>query len=127
MAPDDIPRALQPFVQVDASLSRRHGGTGLGLPLTKIFVELHGGRLELESTLNVGTTASVILPASTHVPPFGTMVSETNSPLTMLPPQPLDQAQEPAETYQERSAVGSNRRANVRLTEPQSAFEKRPE
>ena len=64
MAQDDIPRALLPFVQVDTSLARRHGGTGLGLALTKIFVELHGGRLEIESTLNVGTTASVILPAS---------------------------------------------------------------
>jgi signal transduction histidine kinase len=66
MAPDDIPRALQPFIQVDTSLARRHGGTGLGLPLTKIFVELHGGRLEIESTLNVGTTVTVILPASAN-------------------------------------------------------------
>jgi len=64
MAPDDIPRALQPFVQVDTSLARRHGGTGLGLPLTKIFVELHGGRLEIDSALDVGTTVTVILPAS---------------------------------------------------------------
>jgi signal transduction histidine kinase len=62
MAPEDIPRALQPFIQVDTSLARRHGGTGLGLPLTKIFVELHGGRLEIESTLNIGTTVTVILP-----------------------------------------------------------------
>jgi signal transduction histidine kinase len=62
MAPDDIPRALQPFVQVDTSLARRHGGTGLGLPLTKIFVELHGGRLEIESKVNFGTTVTVILP-----------------------------------------------------------------
>ena len=65
MAAGDIPRALQPFIQVDTSLSRRHGGTGLGLPLTKIFVELHGGRLEIESTVNVGTSVSVVLPAST--------------------------------------------------------------
>jgi signal transduction histidine kinase/HAMP domain-containing protein len=64
MAPGDIPRALQPFVQVDTSLARRHGGTGLGLPLTKIFVELHGGRLEIESKLNAGTTVTVLLPAS---------------------------------------------------------------
>jgi signal transduction histidine kinase len=70
MAPDDIPRALQPFVQVDTSLARRHGGTGLGLPLTKIFVELHGGRLEIESKLNVGTTVTVILPGLTADSPM---------------------------------------------------------
>jgi signal transduction histidine kinase len=64
MAPGDIPRALQPFIQVDTSLARRHGGTGLGLPLTKIFVELHGGRLEIESKLNVGTIVTVIVPAN---------------------------------------------------------------
>jgi signal transduction histidine kinase len=69
MAPGDIPRALQPFIQVDTSLARRHGGTGLGLPLTKIFVELHGGRLEIDSKLNVGTTVTVILPAAVPVAP----------------------------------------------------------
>ena len=84
MAPEDIPRALQPFVQVDASLSRRHGGTGLGLPLTKIFVELHGGRPGVESAVNVGTTASVILPASSRVLPLGSTVAETNSRPAML-------------------------------------------
>ena len=70
MAPDDIPLALKPFIQVDTSLARRHGGTGLGLPLTKIFVELHGGRLEIESKIDVGTTVTVILPASTGMPPL---------------------------------------------------------
>lgn len=127
MAPEDIPRALQPFVQVDASLSRRHGGTGLGLPLTKIFVELHGGRLELESTLNVGTTASVILPASTRAPPLGNAVVETNSLPAMIPPQVADEAQKSAETSSKQSATASNRRVNVRLTEAQTAFEKRHE
>jgi signal transduction histidine kinase len=127
MAPEDIPRALQPFVQVDASLSRRHGGTGLGLPLTKIFVELHGGRLELDSTLNVGTTASVILPASTRMPPLGPTIPETNSLPAALPQPVADEAQESAETSAQRSIVASNHRANVRVTEPQSAFEKRHE
>jgi len=97
MAPEDIPRALQPFVQVDASLSRRHGGTGLGLPLTKIFVELHGGRLELESALNVGTTASVILPASTGVPAPGPALPDAIpvAPITMARrPEPLSQEPE---------------------------------
>ena len=80
MAPEDIPRALRPFVQVDNSLSRRHGGTGLGLPLTKILVELHGGRLEIESELNVGTTMTVILPASSGVTPLS-LAAEASAPV----------------------------------------------
>jgi signal transduction histidine kinase len=127
MAPEDIPRALQPFVQVDASLSRRHGGTGLGLPLTKIFVELHGGRLELESTVNVGTTASVILPASTRAPPLSPNVQETDFHASALPQGVSDGRQESAETSPDQSAVASNHRVNARLAESQSAFDKRPE
>ena len=49
MAAADIPRALKPFGQVDTSLSRRHGGTGLGLPLCKLFIERHGGSMALHS------------------------------------------------------------------------------
>ncbi len=82
MKPADIPRALQPFIQVDTSLARRHGGTGLGLPLTKIFVELHGGRLEIESTINVGTTVTVILPAveSVSLPAPATIPGDRAAP-----------------------------------------------
>ena len=64
MRSEDIPLALQPFRQVDTVLSRRHAGTGLGLPLTKALVELHGGQLEIESRLGIGTTVRVRLPAS---------------------------------------------------------------
>jgi signal transduction histidine kinase len=127
MAPEDIPRALQPFVQVDASLSRRHGGTGLGLPLTKIFVELHGGRLELESTLNVGTTASVILPASTRVLPLVPMSAETSSLPAALPQQVDEEAHASAETSAEQPAVVASHRVDVRLTQAQPAFGKRHE
>jgi len=63
IAPENIPRALAPFSQVDSSLSRRYEGTGLGLPLVKSLVELHGGRLELSSELGRGTTAAVVFPA----------------------------------------------------------------
>jgi signal transduction histidine kinase len=63
MAPEDIPRALQPFVQVDSSLARRHGGTGLGLPLAKLFVDLHGGQFMVRSALGKGTAVTVVLPA----------------------------------------------------------------
>ena len=77
MAPEDIPRALQPFVQVDTSLNRRHRGTGLGLPLTKVFVELHGGRLEIDSTPNAGTTVTVILPALRRTEPAARLTEQT--------------------------------------------------
>jgi PAS domain S-box-containing protein len=62
MTPDDIAIAMQPFGQVDSSLARRFEGTGLGLPLTKALVELHGGRLTIDSVPRVGTTATVIFP-----------------------------------------------------------------
>jgi PAS domain S-box-containing protein len=68
MAPEDIPRALQPFGQVDNSLARPHGGTGLGLPLAQRLVELHGGRLTIDSELGKGTTVTVALPPErTHL------------------------------------------------------------
>jgi signal transduction histidine kinase len=64
IAQEDIPRALERFGQVDSRLSRKYEGVGLGLPLAKQFVELHGGTLTLESTLNIGTTMTITLPAS---------------------------------------------------------------
>ena len=58
MALADIPTALSPFGQVDST----HGGTGLGLPLTKSLVEMHGGSLDLQSEVGVGTTVTVRFP-----------------------------------------------------------------
>ena len=64
IAPDDIPFALAPFRQIDDSLRRKYEGTGLGLPLAKTLTELHGGTLDLQSRLGVGTTVTVRLPAA---------------------------------------------------------------
>lgn len=64
IAPADIPKALSKFGQVDSVLSRDYDGTGLGLPLAKSYVELHGGSLDLQSSMNVGTTVTLRFPAS---------------------------------------------------------------
>ncbi len=58
----DIAKALAPFGQVDSELSRRYEGTGLGLPLTKKFIELMGGTMNMESAVGEGTKITVILP-----------------------------------------------------------------
>jgi signal transduction histidine kinase len=63
IAPQDFSKALEPFGQVDSSLARKYEGTGLGLPLTRQMVELHGGSLTLDSVVGEGTTVTVTLPA----------------------------------------------------------------
>ena len=55
--------ALTPFAQVDASRSRWREGTGLGLPIAKALVQLHGGRLEIRSAKSSGTEVTVTLPS----------------------------------------------------------------
>ncbi len=64
MKPADIPKALERFGQVDSALHRKYEGTGLGLPISKTLIELHGGTLKLTSVVGKGTTATVHLPAS---------------------------------------------------------------
>jgi two-component system, cell cycle sensor histidine kinase PleC len=64
MSPDEITVALEPFSQVDSSFIKRYEGTGIGLPLAKRLVELHGGTLAIESVKEVGTTVRAHLPAN---------------------------------------------------------------
>jgi PAS domain S-box-containing protein len=63
IAPEDLSRVLEPFVQVDSSLSRRHPGTGLGLPAVKRIMELHHGSFDPQSSVGSGTTATITFPA----------------------------------------------------------------
>ena len=60
--PEQIERIFQPFEQVADHLTREHEGTGLGLPIAKALIELHGGELVLSSQLGAGTTARLRLP-----------------------------------------------------------------
>ncbi|MGE3622295.1 MAG: PAS domain-containing sensor histidine kinase [Bdellovibrionales bacterium] len=71
IAPEDMPVALAPFGQIESALSRKTQGTGLGLPLTKALVELHGGTLDLQSKIGAGTSVTVVLPAERVVRPDG--------------------------------------------------------
>lgn len=63
IAEQDIETVMAPFGQVESAFSRRHHGTGLGLPLAKSLTELHGGTLAIESKKDSGTTVTVSLPA----------------------------------------------------------------
>jgi signal transduction histidine kinase len=65
IAPEDIGRLFQPFVQLDSKLSRRYGGTGLGLTLVEWLVRLHGGHVTVESEVGQGSRFTVSLPTGT--------------------------------------------------------------
>ncbi len=63
--PEDRERIFQEFEQVEMYAERRYEGTGLGLTLAKMLVELHGGKIRLESEVGKGSTFSFILPLRT--------------------------------------------------------------
>jgi two-component system, cell cycle sensor histidine kinase PleC len=69
MSAEEVKVAMMPFRQVDNSLARKYEGTGLGLPLVKALVELHGGRLQLRSTPKIGTSVTAIFPAQRVIVP----------------------------------------------------------
>jgi signal transduction histidine kinase len=65
MSPEDVEIAFQPFGQVDNRLERRYEGTGLGLPLTKALMELHQGRITIDSARGQGTRIILTFPRAT--------------------------------------------------------------
>ncbi len=60
--PEHLPRLARPFEQVEQELTRNHHGTGLGLALTKSLIEMHGGKLSIQSEVGRGTIVTVTLP-----------------------------------------------------------------
>lgn len=78
--PGELTHIFDAFHQVDGSAQRRHGGVGLGLAISKQFVELHGGRMRVESTLGMGSTFYFSLPLQASGLPSISSTSNLGTP-----------------------------------------------
>ncbi len=67
IAPEDLGRLFERFYRADHPIVRETGGSGLGLSIVKMFVEMHGGRVWVESELGKGSTFTFILPVPVHL------------------------------------------------------------
>jgi signal transduction histidine kinase/CheY-like chemotaxis protein len=77
IAVEDQKRIFEPFQQLDSSIRRRHGGSGLGLSISRRFVEMHGGDMWLESAVGEGTTIYFSLPLD--APPAAELAEDRES------------------------------------------------
>ena len=64
IAPENLDKLFQPFVQIDSALNRQYQGTGLGLALVRQLVDLHGGDVSVFSRLDIGSTFTITLPVT---------------------------------------------------------------
>ena len=84
IAPENQAGIFDEFTQVDASTTRKAGGTGLGLPITKKFMEMHNGTITVNSELGRGSTFTITLP---RAPELAEEEGETQEEIVVLPAQ----------------------------------------
>jgi signal transduction histidine kinase len=95
IAPEDIDRLFQPFVQVDSDLNRQYEGTGLGLTLVKRLVELHGGDVTISSQLGVGSCFTIDLPYEEIESPLPDVVKKLSPSEQLIPSMQSDKLTSP--------------------------------
>lgn len=86
----DMKRLFKPFVQIDSSLARQHGGTGLGLSLVYRLTEMHGGSVSLESQIKKGSRFTVSLPWQTPDDEFPTADDKIQAAENETEPQAVE-------------------------------------
>ena len=110
MTPDQVDKVFKPFTQADEKTTRKFGGTGLGLTITKMFAEMMGGDINLKSKEGEGTTFTVTIPVDVVDPKeqdivLNTDISKSELGYTVLVIDDDDNAQDMMKKFLEKQNV----------------------